>query len=193
MDNNNEPNEVQLSESDRKVMSKITGSIVIIIILSLCLGITSFALYTSVRVDGNTFSTGNVTINLNDGEPVIYEHEFLFEPGMTVVKDFFIESLSSDDVYYKLYFDDAEGSLAPVLQITIKDGEKMLYAGTAATLSRTNVIAADDILAPGERRDLTIIFHFPPESGNEVQDTTLNFTMCAEAVQVRNNPNRQFE
>ena len=86
-----------------------------------------------------------------------------------------------------------EGSLAPVLQITIKDGEKMLYAGTAATLSRTNVIAADDILAPGERRDLTIIFHFPPESGNEVQDTTLNFTMCAEAVQVRNNPNRQFE
>lgn len=178
--------------NDSAFMRKISGSIAIIIILSLCLAVTSFALYTSVHVDGNTFETGNVTINLNGGEPVISEHEFLFEPGMTVVKDFYVESMSSDDVYYKLYFTDVMGSLAPALRITVKHGEKVLYAGTAATLSRSNVIAADDILTPGERRDLTIIFHFPPEYGNELQDATLYFTMCAEAVQTRNNPDKLF-
>ena len=179
--------------SEDKVMRKIGGSIAIIILLSLCLAVTSFALYTSVHVDGNTFATGNVTINLNGGEPVISEHEFLFEPGMTVVKDFYVESMSSDDVYYKLYFTDVMGTLAPALQITVKDGEKILYAGTAVTLNRTNVIAADDILTPGERRDLTITFHFPPECGNAFQDATLYFTMCAEAVQTRNNPDKLFE
>jgi len=178
--------------SDAKVMRKIAGSIVIIVLLSLCLAVTSFALYTSVRVDGNTFATGNVTINLNDGVPVISEHEFIFEPGMTVVKDFFVESTSSDDIYYKLYFEDVSGTLASVMQITVSDGDKALYAGTAVTLNRSNVIAADDILKPSERRNLTITFHFPPESGNEYQDASLGFTMCAEAVQVRNNPDRQF-
>ena len=83
--------------------------------------------------------------------------------------------------------------VAPFKQITVKDGEKILYAGTAVTLSRSNVIAADDILTPGERRDLTITFHFPPESGNDFQDASLYFTMCAEAVQTRNNPDKLFE
>ena len=34
------------------------------------------------------FSTGEVAINLNDSKPVISEHEFIFEPGMTVKKGF---------------------------------------------------------------------------------------------------------
>ena len=64
---------------------------VIIIVLAFCLCITTFALvYASVSVGNNLFHTGEVKINLNDGKPVIREHEFLFEPGMTVVKDFFI-------------------------------------------------------------------------------------------------------
>jgi len=178
--------------SERRTVLKMAAGIAIIIILSLCLAVTSFALYTSVAVENNLFATGSVTINLNDGEPVITEDEFLFEPGMTVVKDFFIKSTSSDDVYYKIYFDDVKGGLAEALQITIKDGDKVLYVGTTATLSRTNVIAADDILTPGERRDLEISFYFPPECGNDLQDQTLEFSMCAEAVQTRNNPSKLF-
>ena len=42
-----------------------------------------------------------VKINLNNGQPIISEHEFLFEPGMTVKKDFFVENMSTDSVYYR--------------------------------------------------------------------------------------------
>ena len=99
-----------------KTAKKLTGGIVAIVILALCLCITTFALvYASVSVNNNIFHTGEVKINLNDGKPVIQEHEFLFEPGMTVVKDFFIENDSTWDVFYRLYLDHVTGGLSDVL------------------------------------------------------------------------------
>ena len=179
--------------SESKTAKKLTGGIIAIIILAICLAVTTFALvYATVSVENNLFHTGEVKINLNDGEPVIREHEFIFEPGMTVIKDFFIENESTWDVYYKIYFDDVSGGLADVLEVTIKDGDKTLYSGTANELTRQNVIAADDTLKIGERRDLTVVFHYPESSGNETQNLDLTFTMCAEATQTKNNPNRLF-
>ena len=179
--------------SESKTAKKLTGGIVAIIILAICLAVTTFALvYATVSVENNLFHTGEVKINLNDGEPVIREHEFIFEPGMTVIKDFFIENESTWDVYYKIYLDDVSGGLADVLEVTIKDGGKVLYSGTANELTRQNVIAADDTLKIGQRRDLTVVFHYPESSGNETQNLDLTFTMCAEATQTKNNPNRLF-
>lgn len=176
-----------------KTAKKLTGSIITVIILSLCLCITTFSLvWATISVDNNLFRTGSVKINLNDGKPVIGEHEFLFEPGMTVKKDFFIENESSCDIYYKLYFDNVDGGLADVLKITVKDGEKTLYQGTVKDLNRTAVTAADDFLKIKERKELTVYFYFPPDSGNNTQNLTLTFDMCADAVQTRNNPNKAF-
>ena len=79
-----------------KTTKKLTGGIVTIIVLAVCLCVTTVALVrATVSVDNNLFHTGSVKINLNDGKPVIQEHEFLFEPGMTVKKDFFIENEST--------------------------------------------------------------------------------------------------
>lgn len=156
-----------------KTAKKLTGGIVAIVILALCLCITTFALvYASVSVNNNIFHTGEVKINLNDGKPVIQEHEFLFEPGMTVVKDFFVENESTWDVYYRLYLDNVSGGLADVLTITVKDGDKTLYSGTANELTRQNVLAADDTLKVGQRRDLTVVFHYPEQMGNDTQGLT---------------------
>lgn len=172
---------------------KLTGSIVAVIVLAICLCITTFALvWATLSVENNLFHTGKVEINLNDGKPVIEEHEFLFEPGMTVKKDFFIENQSTCDVFYKLYFDNVEGGLADVLEITVKDGDKTLYHGTAKDLNRTDVSAADDVLNIKERRELTVLFHFPEISGNNSQGATLTFDMSADAVQTKNNPNKLF-
>ena len=125
--------------SETKTAKRLTGGIIAIIILAVCLCITTFALvYASVSVENNLFHTGGVKINLNDGKPVIREHEFLFEPGMTVVKDFFIENDSTWDVYYRLYLDNVSGGLSRVLTVTIKDGDKTLYSGTANELTKQN-------------------------------------------------------
>ena len=150
-------------------------------------------MYASVSVENNLFHTGKVKINLNDGKPVIREHEFIFEPGMTVKKDFFIENDSTWDVYYRIYLENVSGGLADVLEITVKDGDRALYSGTASELTQQNVTAADDTLKIGQKRNLTVYFHFPEDKGNETQNRDLTFTMCAEATQTKNNPNRLFD
>lgn len=177
-----------------KTLKKLTGSVIIVVILSICLCITSFALvYSIVSVENNQFHTGTVKLNLNDGKPVIEEHEFLFEPGMTVEKNFFVENQSSWDVYYRLYFSDIEGGLTNVLEVSIRDGEKVLFHGKMSDLTRDKVRATDDILRLNERRDLTISFHFPEEAGNSAQLLHVTFTIGADAVQTKNNPDKQFE
>ena len=180
--------------TENKTAKRLTGGIIAIVGLAVCLCITTFALvYASVSVENNLFHTGKVKINLNDGKPVIREHEFIFEPGMTVKKDFFIENDSSWDVYYRIYLENVSGGLADVLEITVKDGDRALYSGTASELTQQNVTAADDTLKIGQKRNLTVYFHFPEDKGNETQNLDLTFTMCAEATQTKNNPNRLFD
>lgn len=179
--------------SETKTAKRLTGGIIAIIVLAVCLCITTFALvYENVSVENNLFHTGEVKINLNDGNPVIREHEFLFKPGMTVKEDFFIKNDSTWDVYYRIYLDNVSGGLADVLTITVKDGDKTLYSGTANELTKQNVIAADDILKIGQRRNLTVVFHYPKTAGNDTQSLDLSFTLCAEATQTKNNPDKLF-
>ena len=171
---------------------RLSGGIALIIFLTVCLAVTTFALVqVSVQVENNVFHTGTVKINLNDGEPVIREEEFLFEPGMTVKKEFFIQDESSCAVYYKLYLEQVSGGLSDILDITIRDGERTLYSGTARDLQNTR--AAELPLAVDQRKTLTIFFHFPEERGSEAQRLDLSFTLCAAAAQTKNNPDRQFD
>ena len=81
------------NKQENHTAKRLTASVLAIIILSVSLCITTYALVmVSVSVPDHNFQTGSIGINLNNGEPVIEEHEFLFEPGMTVTKDFFIEN-----------------------------------------------------------------------------------------------------
>lgn len=176
-----------------KIMKKMNNGIMSIVILSVCLCITTFALvYEILSVKNNLFHTGVVELNLNDGKPIIEEYEFLFEPGMTVEKDFFIENESTWSVYYRIYMDEISGGLADVLEVTVRDGEKELYSGTAKDLTKEKVLAADDQLEMKERKTLTISFYFPKEKGNGTQQQDLSFKLCAEATQTKNNPYKQF-
>lgn len=179
--------------SNDNTSKRLTGGIITIVILSICLCITTFALiWSTVSQENNFFHTGNVKINLNDGKPIIEEYEFLFEPGMTVKKDFFIQNQSTCDVYYKLYFDNVVGKLADCLQISIKDGDKTLYCGTANELNREAVIAADYTLKIGEKRTLDVYFYYPDFNGNKTESESLAFDLCADAVQTKNNPKKLF-
>lgn len=176
-----------------KTAKKLTVSIIAIIFLTACLAVTSYALaLTIAAVKNNTFVTGGVHINLNDGKPLLQADEFLFEPGMTVEKDFFIENESTHSVYYKLYFDKVSGDLADVVEITVKNGGDILYRGTISELSKTGTEAAGDILQRNERRNLVMYFRFPENSANSEQGSTLSFTFCADAVQTKNNADKEF-
>ncbi len=176
-----------------RTIRRLTIALGVIIVLAVCLCVTTFALiYSRVTVDENIFRTGTVKINLNDEKPIIEADEFLFEPGMTVEKRFFIENESSDSVYYKIYFENIGGDLANVLKVKIWDKENnvVLYDGKAINLTVDN--SESDVLYEDERRDLYATFHFPEESGNNMQNAFLQFDMCATATQTRNNHDREF-
>lgn len=173
---------------------KLKVGVIILVILLLILCILTFTLvYSVVSVESNIFRTGSVSINLNDGNPVVDDDECRFAPGVPPIeKEFFLENNSTYSVYYKLYFDNVGGGLADILTVTIYNGEEVLYQGTAAELTRDRVVAANDELKINEKRILKITFEFPPDAGNIVGDPILTFDLSADAVQTKNNPNRLF-
>ena len=174
---------------------KLNISIATLVVLFLCLCVTAFALaYAMLRVNNNVFETGEIKIDLNGGEPVIKYDEFLFEPGMTVEKSFYIENKGTWAVYYKLYFTNVKGDLGDVLDVTIKNAEgNVLLQGKLSKLKRHNVPVVEDELKVGERRDMTIIFHFPEDAKNTAQSDNVSFALSALAVQTKNNDGKEFE
>ncbi len=168
------------------------GVIILVILLFILCTLTFTLVYSIVSVESNIFRTGSVSINLNDGNPIIEDEECRFGPGMIVEKEFFIENNSTYSVYYKLYFENVGGDLADVLVVTIYNGEEIMYQGTASELSRDKVLAANDELKINEKRVLKISFEFPEEAGNLADDPVLKFDLSADAVQTKNNPDRLF-
>lgn len=184
----------QSGQRGRKARRKVTASVGGAIILAIGLSVTTYALlYPTVSVEGNFFQTGTVKINLNDDDPVIKAEEFLFEPGMTVIKEFFVENEGTIDVYYRLYFDNVEGEAADVLEITMKDGDQVLYQGKAAELTKENACLSEKVLGVGEKVWLTITFRYPKTEDNDTQRQFMDFDICADAVQTKNNPDKLFE
>ena len=175
---------------------KLTVSVIVLAILCCCLAITSFALaYRVAELENNSFQTGGIEIDLNGGQPVITEDEYLFEPGMTVVKPFYIQNNGTWAVYYKLYFSQVSGGLGDVLEVAILDENKktVLLSGKLSELTRDNTPAIEDELGSGQKRNLYVRFHFPKGSGNAVQGEGLTFELSAVAVQTKNNPGKEFE
>ena len=186
-------------------MKKLTISITIIIILMVCFVTTTFALISNkVTVEDNYYQTGTLKVDINGGNPIIEENEFNFEPGMTVVKSFYIENRSTCDVYYRLYLDELEGDLADAIKITIAiddgdedhDNDKVLYSDVASNLTKEHSTVADDILGVKDsdngKRNYLIYFHYPSESNNSGQDKSLSFKLSVEATQTKNNADKEF-
>lgn len=189
-----ELDEEQDDEGAGHVTRKLIVCLATIVGLLLAFALATYAISTlTVSVPDNRFETGEVKINLNNGEPVIDVDEFRFEPGMTVTKEFTLENQSTWAVYFKLYMTDVQGDLADVLRITITDDSTTLYQGTASALTRADAPVADEALAVDETREFTITFYYPREAGNATQGDGLSFTLCADAVQTKNNPDAQFD
>jgi len=164
----------------------------IIILIVLFISITYAITKHIISYKDNLFKTGIVKINLNDGQTIINSDELLFEPGMTITKDFFIENQSTFDVYYKIYFSEVSGELADILKVTIKNKDKVLYEDSIKNLSRKKVKTVEEELKVNEKITLNISFHYPEEASNQTQNATVTFRLSADAVQTKNNPQKLF-
>lgn len=196
--------------------------LVVLILLVLSLSALFVSVYAaaklSVSIKNNIFQTGEIKINLNGGAAIAdYEKDSMFgrfEPGMTVIKEFYIENEGTPsqqaevaklgtkardfDVLYTLYFKEVKGSLADVLDVTIvyknadaSQGAK-LYEGKLSGLTSLGKGTPLRRLKLGETQRMYMIFHFPEEAGNTYQGTGLSFQLEAKAVQARNNTKEEL-
>lgn len=189
--------------SETNIKRKLTTRIITIIILAICLFITTFALTASILVQDNLFETGKVEIDIwgkyydaaatVPDKSIIHKDEHLFEPGMTVKRPVYIYNESIIPVYCKLYFDEISGGLADILEVTIKDDSgNILYTGKASKLTKANSDISKTEIAGNTKKEYTVFFHYPKYEGNSGQGQCLEFNMVAEAVQTKNNPTKEF-
>ena len=187
------------SKAGRNLPRRIRINIATIIVLAICLCITTFALVASTVVKDNIFKTGKIDIELTGEDGTdnnkIIEGGYLFEPGMTVVKPAYVTNKGTWDVYCKLYFKEMKGDLADILDVTIKDADKVLYTGKLSGFNKGKNVVDTSPIPVGTQKEYTVIFRYPEAEGNAGQGKTLEFTMDATAVQTKNNtdPNAGFE
>lgn len=186
-----------------------------VIILTLCLVTTTYALTrATLELKRNTFHSGQIGINLNDGEEIIDISDPLFrrfEPGVLAETNFFIENDNSKwDVYYRVYFSNVVGELADIIEVTVTDpystsfkgpsassffrdenrkenvkGE-VLFHGIMSELTRDTVDTANDVLKIREKRELRMYFYYPTDVGNAGMGKDVLFDICLEAIQTKN-------
>ena len=90
--------------NEQKLKKKLTFMIVTVVLLSIGLTLTSFALATSIaQVRNNRFAMSmGVELTINDGKPVLDVTDMVFAPGETSQSEFPIANLGTFDVWYRV-------------------------------------------------------------------------------------------
>lgn len=179
--------------SNRNTSRRLILNIITVIALAICLAITTYAVTRRYASSNGIFQTGEVKININDGLPVFKNNELLLEPGMTIEKEFFVKNDGDCDVYFKVYFENVDGDLANVLNVKVFDEELILFDGSPDKFTKLKTSTSDNVLGINEKRSLKIVFHYPETADNSGQGCELSFNLCAQAVQAKNNTNKEFE
>lgn len=178
---------------EQKLRRKLKIMIASVILLSLCLIGTSFALASSmVKLRNNHFVMSmGVEIELNEGKPVIDMSEVVFEPGQSYTSEFPILNLSSFDVWYRIYFTGVKGELKEFIYVTIKEQEGTILCNGKICEIDSDVAVVSSLKA-GEEKILNITFTFLIDADNSKQGETVMFNVTADATQKQNNSHKDF-
>ena len=178
--------------NEQNLKKKLTMMIVTVVLLSIGLTVTSFALASSIaQIQNNRFSMSmGVELTINDGKPVVDVTDMVYEPGGTYVSEFPIANLGTFDVWYRIYFTNVEGALKDHIIVTVKENEengKVLCSGKMSELSADQVEVGT--LEANQQKTLTIEFYFSHEADNSAQGQTVSFNITANATQKQHQPN----
>ena len=183
-----------MDKQNKATKKKLIAQIIAVVVLSIMLVITTFALALSmVSVDDNLFETSQVKVELNDGKTIFDGTDMNIEPGHSLVRNFTVENSGAVDIYVRLYLENVTGSLQEALNFSIYDGDTLLFSGNAKDLTKQTPCVSDIPLKRGEKRVLTAVVKMEESAGNSYQNGGIAFDMTADAVQVRNNPTKEFD
>ena len=95
-------------------------------------------------------------------------------------------------MYYRLYLENVDGALKDALIFEIYDGEELLYSASAADFSEQNPFVGQEILQPDQTKTLSLCVRMKETAGNMYQQQSIQFDLSANAVQAKNNPDKEF-
>lgn len=131
--------------------------------------------------DTVVISTADVSINMNDGHPILSQYEYEYWNGIT--EEFFITNDSTVPVYARLYLDNVSGSLADSVTVSVYDGDTNFGAVWNKGAGGRLFVALPNVLRIWERKDLTVVFSVESGAHGEMQ-----FQLACDIVQTTNNP-----
>ena len=180
--------------TDNKTQNRAWLSIVAVVLLFVMWAVTTYAFVASfVSENDNLFETARVKIVLNEGKLIFDENDFQMEPGRTLVKNFTVRNDSTVPVYYRLYLGNLQGALQEALSFKIYDGDELVYSTKMKNFTMDAPFLSGKSLEVGEVKELSAHVVMDPVTGNYYQDSNVTFDVVAEATQVNNNPNMEFD
>ena len=184
-------------EARSRTADRKKKSITFLVIGITCLlGVAALAwalLWAHADLPGNSFQTGEVKIDLNDGQPVFARGVDL-EPGRSLTEDFTLTNAGSADCYWRLHAAGVTSDLDDALMVDIVDKASgtTLYSGSMTGLRSPQACKGADVLPVGQSIVLTAIVRMASHAGNDYQGTDVSFDLVADATQARNNAGRDF-
>ena len=138
--------------------------------------------------DTVVISTADVSINMNDGHPIISQYEFDNWNG--VEDSFFITNDSTVSVYARLYLDNVSGSLADSVTVSFCDYENGTNFGAVWNKGAGGRLFVElpNVLHIGERKVLTVAISVESGAHGEMQ-----FNLACDIVQTTNNPEHIYD
>ncbi len=181
--------------SNSTTQKKVWISIAVIVLLFIMFVINTFAFISSfISSEANLFETAKVDIDFNGNRPVFVEDDFFLEPGRERIQPFYLRNNSTVDVYYRLYMDDFVGALKDALVVRIYDKDhNCLFTANMTDLTRETPFVDTAVLKVGETKELYAGVLMKTGVGNAYQNEMVSFSMYADATQVKNNFNKDFD
>lgn len=168
----------------------LTAAAVIIVLLGILLSYVIFSVNV-VSEKKVRLSQGSFDIVLNDSKPVLGD-EILFEPGMTIRKDFTLENKGTTSSFYKIYFSELPQEVAELINVSILDGTQTLASSTLFEMTKETANIMNDNLLAGEKEVFTLCLELTQEIENVEQGMEYVLDMFVEAAQRDNNPEAEF-
>lgn len=168
----------------------VTAAAVVIALLGIVVSSAVFSVNVVSEKDVR-LSQGSFNIVLNDGKPVLGE-DILFEPGMTIRKDFTLENKGTTNSFYKIYFSELPMEVAELIHVSILDGTQTLSSATLYEMTKENAIIMNDNLLAGEKEVFTLCLELGEEIENVEQGMEYVLDMFVAAAQRDNNPEAEF-
>jgi hypothetical protein len=141
---------------------------VIILMIFISLGVWTY--YVCNPKDDHIYQ-----IEINQEELEFKNTDINLSPGDDVSNPLIIKNTGNQLVYYQIYLANVKGQLQDVVIFQIYQDEQLIFSSKASQFNVENAFQPTNAIKPGETHSYDLKVFISEESGNEYENSVLNF------------------